>query len=140
MGLGEVGYSVTPYAYWATNGALNVDYAVKPELAPPGGTDIWWQAHYGDQPDPAFILPWRYDPEKGFGLQEAAKRYQTKDLTFIPAGTLAVSQFPVIEQLSVYIHLIGPKTFIVFEHVPFPDTVESTFTKIQICYRRTLIS
>ncbi len=86
MGLGEVGYIVTPYAYWATNGALIIDYAVKPELAAPGGTDTWWQVHYGDKPDPAFILPWRYDPEKGFTLQEEAKRNQTKDIAFYPAN------------------------------------------------------
>ena len=85
MGLGEVGYIVTPYAYWATNGALVVDYAVKPELAPPGGTSTWWQVHYGDLADPAFILPWRYDPEKGFALEDPAKRTQTKDLIFLPS-------------------------------------------------------
>jgi hypothetical protein len=85
MGIGEVGYIVTPYAYWANNGALVVDYAAKPELAPIGGTPTWWQVHYEDLADPAFILPWRYDPEKGYSLQEEEKRQQTKDLQFYPA-------------------------------------------------------
>ncbi len=85
MSLGEVPYRVTPYSYWAKNGALVMDYAVIPELAQPGGTPTWWQVHYNDLADPAFILPWRYDPEKGFTLQEEAKRHQTKDIIFFPA-------------------------------------------------------
>jgi hypothetical protein len=83
MSMGETRYEVTPYAYWANNGALVVDYAVAPELAGPGGEDTWWDAHYGYLPDPAFILPWRYDPEKGDIVSEA-KRYQTKDIIFKP--------------------------------------------------------
>ena len=85
MGLGEVNYTVTPYTYWATNGALVIDYAVKPDLAQPGGTKTWWQNNYGDLADPAFILPWRLDPEKGFTLEEDTKRTQTKDLAFFPS-------------------------------------------------------
>ena len=88
MGIGEVGYIVTPYAYWAKNGALVIDYAVKPELAQPGFTPTWWQTHYDSLPDPAFILPWLYDPEKGFTLEEDVKRYQTKDIQFYPANPL----------------------------------------------------
>jgi hypothetical protein len=84
-GLGEVAYRVTPYAYWAKNGALVIDYAVQPELSQPGGTPTWWQRRYGTAPDPGFILPWRYDPEKGFALEDPAKRQQTKDITFFPA-------------------------------------------------------
>ncbi|MBN2413568.1 T9SS type A sorting domain-containing protein [candidate division KSB1 bacterium] len=84
MGIGEVGYIITPYAYWAGNGALVVDYAVKPELASIGGTPTWWQVYYEGLADPAFILPWRYDPEKGYTLQEETKRYQTKDVQFYP--------------------------------------------------------
>ena len=84
MSIGEVGYIVTPYAYWSNNGALVIDYAVKPEISAPGGTPTWWQVHYDSLADPAFILPWRYDPEKGYTLEEEAKRYQTKDLLFYP--------------------------------------------------------
>src|SRR5690606_18029578 len=39
---GETRYSVTPYAYWADNGALVVDYAVSPELSGSGGPETWW--------------------------------------------------------------------------------------------------
>jgi hypothetical protein len=84
MGLGDVKYAVTPYAYWEKNGALVIDYAVKPELSPPGFPSTWWQDNYGNQPDPAFALPWRLDPEKGFVLGDPAKRFQTKDITFVP--------------------------------------------------------
>ncbi|MFO8029072.1 MAG: T9SS type A sorting domain-containing protein [Cyclonatronaceae bacterium] len=83
-GLGEVAYRVTPYAYWADNGALVIDYAVQPELAEQGFTNTWWQDHYSDHADPGFILPWRYDPEKGFELQDPSKRSQTKDIIFFP--------------------------------------------------------
>jgi hypothetical protein len=84
MGLGDVKYAVTPYAYWEVNGALVIDYAVQPELSPPGFPPTWWQDNYGDQPDPAFVLPWRLDPEKGFALADPVKRFQTKDITFVP--------------------------------------------------------
>ncbi|MFU8859719.1 MAG: hypothetical protein ACNA8K_04785 [Cyclonatronaceae bacterium] len=63
---GENRYSVTPYIYWATNGAIVLDYAVRPEIAGPGGINTWWDDRYAQLPDHAFILPWRYDPEKGF--------------------------------------------------------------------------
>ncbi len=82
--VGNTRYDVTPYAYWATNGALVLDYAVSPELAAPGFEDTWWQRRYGTQPDPAFILPWRYDPEKGADISEA-QRQQTREIVFNPA-------------------------------------------------------
>ncbi len=81
--IGEVAYQVTPYTYWAKNGALVLDYAVQPALAEPGYTPTWWQVRY-NKPDPAFILPWRYDPEKGKTLEDPAKRYQMKDISFYP--------------------------------------------------------
>ncbi len=84
MGIGDVKYSVTPYAYWGTNDALVVDYAVKPELAPIGFPLTWWQEKYGSNPDPTFVLPWLLDPEKGFALGDPDKRFQTKDITFLP--------------------------------------------------------
>ncbi len=42
-----------------------------------------WDTHYGYFPDPAFILPWRYDPEKGYSVSEV-KRKQTNDIQFYP--------------------------------------------------------
>ncbi len=83
-GIGEVKYYVTPYAYWARNGALVIDYAAKPDLSLNPQTPTFWQDYYGDIADPAFILPWRYHEEKGFTLQTEAKRYQTKDIIFYP--------------------------------------------------------
>ncbi|MEK9136019.1 MAG: T9SS type A sorting domain-containing protein, partial [Bacteroidota bacterium] len=82
MTIGETRYTVTPYAYWSKNGALVLDFAARPEVAFPGFPRTWWQTRYGDLPDPAFILPWRLDPEKGFPVQENAKRFQAKDIAF----------------------------------------------------------
>lgn len=82
LSIGETRYAVTPYAYWSTDGALVVDYVVKPEIAAPGIPPTWWQQHYGTLSDPTMILPWRYDPEKGFGISEEAKRHQTSDIRF----------------------------------------------------------
>jgi len=84
MGIGDVKYAVTPYAYWGTNDALVVDYAAQPELSPPGFPPTWWQTTYGNNSDPTFALPWRLDPEKGFSLNDQSKRFQTKDITFYP--------------------------------------------------------
>ncbi|HTK82126.1 MAG TPA: T9SS type A sorting domain-containing protein [Bacteroidota bacterium] len=96
MSFGETRYAVTPYAYWGTDGSLVVDYAVRPELAPPGFSPTWWQQRYGSLSDPAFILPWRLDPEKGFTISEEAKRYQSKDISFDnddpqPGDTVTIS-------------------------------------------------
>jgi hypothetical protein len=82
--IGEDYYTVTPYAYWAKNGALVVDYAAKPELSEPGYPLTWWQTNYDVDPDPAFILPWRYDEEKGLS-PTLDKEYQTKEILFTPA-------------------------------------------------------
>ena len=90
-------YKVTPYAYWDTNGALVLDYLVRPELSG-GGPANWWLVNYGNLPDPALNLPWRYDPEKGIFIPED-ERYQTKELTFNPkipeAGDTALVRLQV---------------------------------------------
>jgi len=110
---GETRYHVTPYSYWANNGALVVDYAVQPEVSGPGGISTWWDEHYGQLPDPAFILPWRYDPEKGFGIGEEAKRHQTQDVFFDfnepePGDTLTVTarvrNFSLVDSPPVTVH------------------------------------
>jgi len=81
--LGEVKYSVNPYCYWAKNGALVVDYTTTPEVPAPGASDTWWSANYGQKADPALILPWLHDPEKGLALQdEQVKRFQSKSVAF----------------------------------------------------------
>jgi len=72
-------YHVTPYAYWTRYGALVLDYKVSPL---PMGGNSFWQARYGGKVDPAFSLPWRYDPEKGFSLpnNDPSYRMRTRDI------------------------------------------------------------
>ena len=86
--IGEVIYSVTPYCYWAKNGTIVIDYAAKPEVPPsPGAPDTWWSEKYGTKVDPALILPWKYDPEKGSTLQQPnIKRYESKSISFAPSN------------------------------------------------------
>jgi hypothetical protein len=120
MGVGDAKYTVTPYAYWDTHGALVVDYAAKPEIAPPGFPETWWQTEYGQLPDPTFILPWKLDPEKGFAISEEAKREQTKDIFFdkpypLPGDTLMItarvrnfSLKPTTQPISVSFYVGDP--------------------------------
>ncbi len=90
LSVGNTRYAVTPYVYWAKNGALVLDYAVKPELpGTPLDPATWWSQRYSEKPDPAFILPWRYDPEKGSAISEEAQRQRTKDIIFDPANPKA---------------------------------------------------
>jgi hypothetical protein len=76
-------YRVTPYAYWAKNGALVIDFAADPQTHFPGETPSWWQDKYSD-PDPAFILPWRLENEKRGGSAPEEDRHQTKEIFFFP--------------------------------------------------------
>lgn len=77
-GIGNAAYTVTRYAYWGKNGALVLDYTVDP-------VGTWWEVNYGQRPDPAWSLPWRYYPEKGFALDDPRQRQLTKEITFQPA-------------------------------------------------------
>lgn len=74
-------YTITPYVYWAKNGALVLDYAASPAIGSMS-EPTWWRVHYSD-PDPAFILPWRYEPEKR-GVEANDNRYRTREIVFIP--------------------------------------------------------
>lgn len=105
-GLGETNFNVTPYVYWAKNGALVVDYAARAILPSQGGTATWWSSVYGNEQDPAFILPWRLDPEKGLTLQDEERRRQTHSIRINPAEpstgdtatlTALVSNFSLIQ-------------------------------------------
>jgi hypothetical protein len=120
MSIGETRYEVTPYAYWASNGALVIDYAVSPEVAGPGGEDTWWDAHYGKLADPAFILPWRYDPEKGNAVSEA-KRYQTKDLVFKPEDPKEGDTLTIYAQVHNFSLIPTPSPMGVRFYVGDPD-------------------
>ncbi|MCB2230336.1 T9SS type A sorting domain-containing protein [bacterium] len=71
-------YKVAPYAYWSKTGALVLDYDVEPLTDP--ATPTFWDLHYGTKPDPAFLLPWRYFPEKGLALHDPSRRYRSPDV------------------------------------------------------------
>ena len=79
--IGEDYYSIKPYSYWSTSGALVLDYSVRPSAAGPGQPETWWQEKYGHKSDPALILPWRLDNYKGSNLS-AVKLQQTKEILF----------------------------------------------------------
>ena len=76
--LPENSYYIIPYAYWAKNGALVYDYKVNVT----GNPNSFWATKYGNKTDPAFCLPWRLDPEKGFPLpgNDSAYRFRSKDI------------------------------------------------------------
>lgn len=80
----ETGYQIRPFAYWSESGVMVIDYAVNVDEAAQGYTPTWWQDTYGTMPDPAFILPWRLDPDKGYALNNELKRSQTKDIVIYP--------------------------------------------------------
>ena len=73
-------YHVVPYAYWAKNGALVLDYKVPPFPLDPGS---FWNTRYGGKSDLAFNLPWRLDPEKGLPLPgvDSSYRRRSHDVT-----------------------------------------------------------
>lgn len=120
MSIGETRFEITPYAYWDSNGALVIDYAVAPEVSGPGGEDTWWDEHYGYLPDPAFILPWLYDPEKGFSISEN-KRYQTHDIIFKPEDPRDGDTITIYAQIHNFSLLPTPGLVGVRFYVGDPD-------------------
>ncbi|MFZ0453252.1 MAG: T9SS type A sorting domain-containing protein [Ignavibacteriaceae bacterium] len=127
---GEASYSVTPYAYRSKNGALVINYAVNPDLAEPGYPSTWWQQKYGTHPDPTFILPWFYDPEKGFLLSENVKRFQTHDIFFDPANPKTGDTLSITARIRNFslIPTAGPVT--VRFYVGDPDSGGTLITGI----------
>jgi hypothetical protein len=119
--IGEAYYTVTPYAYWAKNGALVIDYAVKPELAEPGYPLTWWQDNYDNEPDPAFILPWRYDKQKGFD-PDVDKIYQTKEILFTPAAPILGEVVTISARIQNYSLLYTPGPVKVRFYIGNPDS------------------
>lgn len=119
--IGEDYYTVTPYAYWAKNGALVIDYAVKPELAEPGYPLTWWQTNYDEDPDPAFILPWRYDEEKGLG-SPAEKKYQSREIFFTPAEPAPEEEVTITARVQNYSLLATAAPIKVRFYVGNPDS------------------
>lgn len=86
-------YYVIPYAYWAKNGALVLDYKVNVNNNP----NSFWNTNYGGKTDLAFSLPWRLDPEKGYPLpgNDSTYRFRTKDIRIskaapVPGDTVTI--------------------------------------------------
>jgi hypothetical protein len=81
--LGNKTYTVSPFVYWDSNGALVLDYAVSPDVS--AGVPSWWEENYGSQPDLTMNLPWRYDEEKGIGSTNPdLQKEETRDIIFDP--------------------------------------------------------
>lgn len=122
QGYGETGYHVTPYAYWGTSGAVVMNFAASPPIALLGGLPTFWQQKYGTYSDPTFILPWILDPEKGFGISEEAKRYQTKDIIFDPVDPLPGDTLTITARVRNFSLLPTPAPVSVTFFVDDPDS------------------
>ena len=122
LGIGDVKYTVKPYAYWSSDGTLVVDYAVKPEVAPPGFTKTWWQNHYEQNSDPTFILPWLLDPEKGFTLDDPDKRYQTNDILLNPANPSPGDTVTITAKIRNFSLIATPSPVSVSFYINDPDS------------------
>ena len=89
-GFGDVSYKVQPFVYWTNDGALVVDYAVQPSIqAGPTSPTTFWSNRYGNKPDPAFIMPWRYYKEMVGDTQDHERRHQTRDISFYPENPVS---------------------------------------------------
>jgi hypothetical protein len=73
-------YFITPYIYRSQSGALVLDYMVDLDES----NKDWWVENYGQKPDLAFILPWRYAVEKGSGNIKSSKLQRTNEIQFYP--------------------------------------------------------
>ncbi|MBN2487156.1 MAG: T9SS type A sorting domain-containing protein [Bacteroidales bacterium] len=71
-------YFIRPYIYRSQSGAIVLDYMVELDEA----NDDWWLEKYGNNPDLAFILPWRYATEKGSTDTKISKKQKTSDIQF----------------------------------------------------------
>jgi len=74
-------YQVVPYTYWSNNGSLTLDYLVAPSVPALGDPNTFWSLYYEKQ-DPALLLPWRLNEEKGLQLIDPAKKTQSKSIRF----------------------------------------------------------
>jgi hypothetical protein len=76
----DADFYLNPIVYWSKTGALVVDYIVDLEKNSPGD---WWD-NYGKNSDPAFIMPFRYEKEKGVTLTYGSKKILTSDIRYFP--------------------------------------------------------
>jgi hypothetical protein len=76
---GSARYYIAPYIYRSQSGALVLDYTVELDK----DNMDWWEENYGQDPDLAFILPWRYATEKGVNVT-ASRKQKTSDIQFYP--------------------------------------------------------
>jgi len=100
--IADANYRITPFLYWAKNGAIVLDYAVQPELSRPGFPAGWWESHYGQQPDPAFLLPWRNEPARLGYATPAYKLNLTKDILFDPPNAQAGETVTITARIHNY--------------------------------------
>ena len=78
----QKGYTVKPYVYWNNQGAMVLDFATIISE-----NSNWWNQNYGGLPDPAFILPWKYENEKGLTDEDLKKNdlyLQTRSIRVAP--------------------------------------------------------
>jgi len=99
--LGSKTYTVSPYVYWASNGALVLDYAVSPDVS--AGVPSWWEEAYGTSPDLTMNLPWKYDEQKGFGsTNPALQKEETRDIIFNPLRPEAGEEVTISARIQNY--------------------------------------
>jgi len=82
-GAAEAPYTVQPYVYRGLDGTLVCDYTVEPGYGNPGNP-TWWDTHYTSAPDLAFVLPKRYNAEKGLPVEDPRTRNRTPSVWVSP--------------------------------------------------------
>ena len=100
-------YYITPYAFWAKNGALVLDYKVNVTANP----SSFWNEKYGNKTDVTFALPWRLDIEKGFPMPggDTAYRFRSKDVRISKMDPQAGDTITIRARISNY-GLLGVTT------------------------------
>ncbi len=105
-------YSITPYAYWDRSGAVVLDYGVQLPAGTPAVPTFWGQ-NYSAKPDLAFILPWRWDPEKGEALTDPSLRQLTRDIVTLPPEPRPGEPVTLIARVSNFSLLGTANSFVV---------------------------
>lgn len=99
--LGSKTYTVSPYVYWASNGALVLDYAVSPDVS--AGVPSWWEEMYGASPDLTMNLPWKFDEQKGIGsTNPEVQKEETRDIIFNPLRPVAGEDVTITARIQNY--------------------------------------